>query len=56
MRSTKLREAHGVARGLGEVAAERDGHRSADELCDPFYQKMKELGLILLSHVVKRKP
>ncbi|MDX6384332.1 MAG: hypothetical protein QOK48_1905 [Blastocatellia bacterium] len=22
----------------------------ADELCDPFYQKMKELGLILLSH------
>lgn len=22
----------------------------ADELCDPFYQKMKELGLVLLSH------
>jgi predicted TIM-barrel fold metal-dependent hydrolase len=22
----------------------------SDELCDPFYQKMKELGLILLSH------
>ena len=26
------------------------GMNPADELCDPFYQKMKELGLVLLSH------
>jgi predicted TIM-barrel fold metal-dependent hydrolase len=26
------------------------GMDPADELCDPFYQKMKELGLVLLSH------
>jgi predicted TIM-barrel fold metal-dependent hydrolase len=26
------------------------GINPADELCDPFYQKMRELGLILLSH------
>jgi len=31
------------------------GMDPSDELCDPFYQKMKELNLILLSHAVKKR-
>jgi len=32
------------------VAAKRHGIDPSDERCDNFYQKMKELDLILLSH------
>ena len=43
---------HGAMRGARMVKwlPNAMGIDPSDELCDPFYQKMKELGLVLLSH------